>query len=91
MQALNSFNNSCYIPVTEAEIERRRAVKATEKNYSIDQILDKAEQCMEQLDFNSARLFCERSLEMNADHPRALETTGNLLLEFSETEKAKQV
>ena len=37
-----------------------------------------------------AQKFLERALEINADHPRALETTASLLLEAGEIEKAKQ-
>merc|ERR1712130_736572 len=40
--------------------------------------------------YDLAQKFCQRALEQEADHPRALEMTGNLLLELGEVEKAQQ-
>merc|ERR1712018_714 len=58
--------------------------------YSVEDVLDKADEFIEQYNYEMAQKFLERALEINADHPRALETTASLLLEAGEVEKAKQ-
>ena len=58
--------------------------------FSIEEILDKADGFIEEYNYEMAQKFLERALEINADHPRALETTASLLLEAGEIEKAKQ-
>jgi len=42
------------------------------------------------LNYDLAQKFCQRALEMDGDHPRALEMSGNLLLELGQIEKAQQ-
>ena len=49
--------------------------------YSIDDILNQAEQSIEEYNYEMAQKFLERALEINSDHPRALEMTASLLLE----------
>ena len=39
---------------------------------------------MEEYKYELAQKFCQRALELDSDHPRALELTGNLLLELGE-------
>jgi len=58
--------------------------------YSIEDILDKADSFVEEYNYEMAQKFLERALEINPDHPRALETVAMLLLEAGENEKAKQ-
>jgi len=59
-------------------------------SYSIDELLDKAAEMMEEYKYDLAQKFCQRALELNGDHPRALEMCGNLLLEVGQVEKAQQ-
>jgi len=58
--------------------------------YSIDDILNQAEQSIEEYNYEMAQKFLERALEINSDHPRALEMTASLLLEAGKVEQAKQ-
>ena len=58
--------------------------------FSIEEVLDKADSFIEEYNYDMAQKFLERALEINADHPRALETTASLLLEAGQIEKAKQ-
>lgn len=57
--------------------------------YSIDQILDKAESFIEEYNYEMAQKFCQRALEMDADNIRALETCASLLLEAGDVKNAK--
>ncbi|XP_076460484.1 uncharacterized protein LOC143293479 [Babylonia areolata] len=59
-------------------------------SYSIDVLLDKAEKCIDEFNYELAQKFCQRALEQDADNVRALETSGTLLLELGNVEAAKQ-
>ena len=64
-----------------------------EKNlqkFSIDDILDKAEEYIDQFQFPMAQKFCERALEIDGDNVRALETSASLLLEMGNMDAARQ-
>ena len=52
-----------------------------DSKYSIDDILNQAERSIEEYNYDMAQKFLQRALEMNSDHPRALEMTASLLLE----------
>jgi len=69
---------------------RKELDKVAGSNYSIEEILDKATDLLEEYNYELAQKFCQRALEIDGDHPRALEMTGNLLLEVGEIEKAQQ-
>jgi len=58
--------------------------------YSIDQLLDKAADMLNEYKYDLAQKFCQRALELDSDNIRALEMSGNLLLELGEIESAKQ-
>lgn len=62
----------------------------TAPQYSVDKLLDKAEECIDRFEYELAQKFCQRALEIEADNIRALETTGTLLLELGNPEAAKQ-
>ena len=57
--------------------------------FTIDQVLDKANEYMDQYNYEMCQMFCQRALEMDADNVRALELTSTLLLEAGDTENAK--
>jgi len=61
-----------------------------DSKYSIDDILNQAERSIEEYNYDMAQKFLQRALEMNSDHPRALEMTASLLLEAGQVEQAKQ-
>ncbi|XP_060081597.1 uncharacterized protein LOC132560906 [Ylistrum balloti] len=60
------------------------------KKYSVEQLLEKAEDCIDRFEYEVAQKFCQRALEMEPDNILALETTGSLLLELGNQEAAKQ-
>lgn len=57
------------------------AAETRESKFSIDQILEKAQEYLDQYDYEMAQKFCQRAMEMNPDHAKALELTSTLLLE----------
>ena len=74
----NQFNFFYYL--TGIKIEAGQDSTKNSK-YSIDDILNQAEQSIEEYNYEMAQKFLERALEINSDHPRALEMTASLLLE----------
>ena len=66
------------------------AKTTTAPQYSVDKLLDKAEEYIDRFEYELAQRFCQRALEIEADNIRALETTGTLLLELGNPEAAKQ-
>ncbi|TRY79336.1 hypothetical protein TCAL_06603 [Tigriopus californicus] len=70
-------------------LKKGLAVETRESKFSIDQILEKAQENLDQYDYEMAQKFCQRALEMNPDHAKALELTSTLLLEAGEVEDAK--
>jgi len=57
--------------------------------HSIDKLLDKAEQLIDEFNFELAQKFCQRALETEPDNVRALETSASLLLELGNVDGAK--
>lgn len=57
--------------------------------HSMDRLLDKAEQLIDEFNFELAQKFCQRALETEPDNVRALETSASLLLELGNSESAK--
>ena len=50
-----------------------------------------AQEYIDKFEYEMAQKFCQRALEIDHDHIKALETTGALLLELGNTDGAKQV
>ncbi|KAK3741305.1 hypothetical protein RRG08_034350 [Elysia crispata] len=61
----------------------------TPQPHSIEKLLDKAEQLIDEFNYELAQKFCQRALEMEPDNVRALETSSSLLLELGDMESAK--
>jgi len=61
----------------------------TKPKYTVDQLLDKAEEYIDTFEFELAQRFCQRALEQEVDNVRALETSGTLMMEVGQTEQAK--
>jgi len=61
----------------------------SEQTYSIDEILNKAEEFINEYKYEMAQKFCQRALEIDNDNARALELSGGLLLEMGEIESAR--
>ncbi|XP_033116021.1 probable assembly chaperone of rpl4 [Anneissia japonica] len=58
--------------------------------YSVDQIIDKAEECLDTFNFEMAQKYCQKALEIEPDNVRVLEMTGNMLVEIGDIEGAKK-
>jgi len=75
---------------SKAALKRAKQKKqAAVHNYSLDELLGKAADLLDECQFELAEKFCQRALEMDNDHPIALEMCANLLLERGEVEKAQ--
>eukprot|EP00088_Acartia_fossae_P065902 TRINITY_DN813_c0_g1_i1.p1 TRINITY_DN813_c0_g1~~TRINITY_DN813_c0_g1_i1.p1 ORF type:complete len:377 (-),score=93.86 TRINITY_DN813_c0_g1_i1:195-1325(-) len=57
--------------------------------YNINDILDKAEECLDEYKYELAQKFCERALQIDNDNVRALELTSGLLLDMGQVESAQ--
>uniref|UniRef100_UPI00358E591B uncharacterized protein isoform X1 n=2 Tax=Myxine glutinosa TaxID=7769 RepID=UPI00358E591B len=60
-----------------------------EGKYSIAQLLEKVQECIESCDVEMARIFCERALEMAPDDPQVLDIAGSLYAELGLEDKAR--
>merc|ERR1712198_596138 len=74
----------------KAALKRAKQKKqAAVHNYSLEELLGKAADLLDECQFELAEKFCQRALELDSDHPIALEMCANLLLERGEVEKAQ--
>ena len=63
------------------KLAKKKGLLATkDPTYSIDDILNKAEEFMNEYQYETAQKFCQRALEMDCDNVRGLELSGALLL-----------
>ena len=75
---------------SKAALKRAKQKKqAAVHNYSLEELLGKAADLLDECQFELAEKFCQRALELDSDHPIALEMCANLLLERGEVEKAQ--
>ena len=54
-------------------------------------ILYQVDEYIDTFQYEMAQRFCQRALQIEPDNDRVLETSGILLIEVGELEKAKQV
>ncbi|GFO37931.1 upf0661 tpr repeat-containing protein c16d10.01c, partial [Plakobranchus ocellatus] len=73
----------------EASSSAKQEEPKESQSHSISKLLDKAEQLIDQFNYELAQKFCQRALEMEPDNVRALETSASLLLELGNVESAK--
>ncbi|XP_059179305.1 uncharacterized protein LOC131958345 isoform X2 [Physella acuta] len=57
--------------------------------HSVDKLISKAEQLIDEFNYELAQKFCQRALEQEPDNLRALETSASLLIELGNLEAAK--
>uniref|UniRef100_A0A4W3HPD0 Si:dkey-12j5.1 n=1 Tax=Callorhinchus milii TaxID=7868 RepID=A0A4W3HPD0_CALMI len=69
----------------------KKAKKKTEAKYSVQQLLEKAEDCMDNFNFELAQMFCQRALDLEPDNITVLEMMGNIFAELGNSEKAKEI
>ncbi|XP_048008327.1 probable assembly chaperone of rpl4 isoform X1 [Megalobrama amblycephala] len=70
---------------------QERAKKKTAEKYTVDQLLEKTEECIDNFDFDMARLYCQRALDIEPTNLTILDMLGNICAELGDVEKAKQV
>uniref|UniRef100_A0A3Q4AHJ4 Uncharacterized protein n=1 Tax=Mola mola TaxID=94237 RepID=A0A3Q4AHJ4_MOLML len=68
-----------------------KAKKKTSEKYSVQQLLEKTEECVDTFDFEMARLFCQRALDIESDNLQALDMLGHIYSELGDTQKAKGI
>uniref|UniRef100_UPI0037E78378 uncharacterized protein n=1 Tax=Semicossyphus pulcher TaxID=241346 RepID=UPI0037E78378 len=68
-----------------------KAKKKTAEKYSVQQLLEKTEECMDSFDFETAGLFCQRALDVESTNLRALDMLGHICSELGDTQKAKGI
>ncbi|XP_008275291.1 UPF0661 TPR repeat-containing protein C16D10.01c [Stegastes partitus] len=66
-----------------------KAKKKTAEKYSVQQLLEKTEECMDSFDFEMAGLFCQRALDVESTNLQALDMLGHISSELGDTQKAK--
>ncbi|XP_063736251.1 uncharacterized protein si:dkey-12j5.1 isoform X2 [Eleginops maclovinus] len=67
-----------------------KAKKKSAEKYSVLQLLEKTEECMDSFDFEMARLFCQRALDVESSNLQALDMQGHICSELGDTQKAKE-
>ncbi|XP_077382383.1 uncharacterized protein LOC144021951 [Festucalex cinctus] len=68
-----------------------KAKKKTAAKYSVEQLLEKTEECMDSFDYEMAGLYCQRALDLESTNLQALDMLGHISSELGDTEKAKGV
>ncbi|XP_030606092.1 probable assembly chaperone of rpl4 [Archocentrus centrarchus] len=67
-----------------------KAKKKTAEKYSVQQLLQKTEECMDSFDFEMAGLFCQRALDVEPTNLQVLDMLGHIYSELGDTQKAKE-
>ncbi|XP_062277960.1 uncharacterized protein si:dkey-12j5.1 isoform X1 [Scomber scombrus] len=68
-----------------------KAKKKTAEKYSVHQLLEKTEECMDGFDFEMAALYCQRALDLESTNLKGLDMLGHISSELGDTHKAKGV
>ncbi|XP_037532907.1 probable assembly chaperone of rpl4 isoform X2 [Nematolebias whitei] len=68
-----------------------KAKKKSAEKYSVQQLLEKTQECTDSFDFDMASLFCQRALDIDANNLQALDMLGHISSELGNTQKAKEV
>uniref|UniRef100_A0A3Q0S9Z6 Si:dkey-12j5.1 n=1 Tax=Amphilophus citrinellus TaxID=61819 RepID=A0A3Q0S9Z6_AMPCI len=68
-----------------------KAKKKTAEKYSVQQLLQKTEECMDSFDFEMAGLFCQRALDVEPTNLQVLDMLGHIYSELGDTQKAKEI
>ncbi|XP_034408867.1 probable assembly chaperone of rpl4 isoform X3 [Cyclopterus lumpus] len=86
-------NNAGFVGLSPQERMKLRvhekAKKKTAEKYSVLQLLEKTEECMDSFDFEMAGLFCQRALDVESTNLQALDMQGHICSELGDTQKAK--
>ncbi|KAM4687774.1 uncharacterized protein O3C94_006221 [Discoglossus pictus] len=63
----------------------------TAAKYTIEQLLEKTEECLDNFNYELAQMFCQRALDMDPTNLDILDMMGNICMELGNVEKAKQI
>ncbi|KAL1259576.1 hypothetical protein QQF64_010153 [Cirrhinus molitorella] len=66
---------------------QERAKKKTAEKYTIDQLIEKTEESIDNFDFDMARLYCQRALDIEPTNLTLLDMMGNICAELGDIEK----
>ncbi|KAI7806733.1 putative UPF0661 TPR repeat-containing protein C16D10.01c [Triplophysa rosa] len=61
-----------------------KAKKKTAEKYTVDQLLEKTEERIDNFDFDMARLFCQRALDIEPTNLSILDMLGNICAELGD-------
>ncbi|KAM8966666.1 uncharacterized protein RCH25_025319 [Pelodytes ibericus] len=70
---------------------QNKAKNKTAEKYTVEQLLDKTEECVDNFSYDMAQLFCQRALDIDPTNLVILDMMGNICMELDNVEKAKQV
>lgn len=70
---------------------QERVKKKTAEKYTIHQLLEKTEECMDNFDFPMAKMYCQRALDIEPTNLTVLDMLGNICAELGDMDKAKQI
>ncbi|ROJ29189.1 putative assembly chaperone of rpl4 [Anabarilius grahami] len=70
---------------------QERAKKKTAEKYTVDQLLEKTEECIDNFDFDMARLYCQRALDIEPANLTILDMLGNICAELGDSLTAVHV
>uniref|UniRef100_A0A8C8D5F2 Assembly chaperone of rpl4 n=1 Tax=Oncorhynchus tshawytscha TaxID=74940 RepID=A0A8C8D5F2_ONCTS len=70
---------------------QEKAKKKTAEKYTVEQLLEKTEECMDSLEFEMAGRFCQRALEVEPDNLLTLDLLGHIHSELGDTQRAKEI
>ncbi|KAM6910042.1 uncharacterized protein FYW49_012030 [Xenentodon cancila] len=70
---------------------QEKAKKKTAERFSVQQLLEKTQDYMDSFDFEMARLFCQRALDVDSNNLQALDILGHIYSELGDVQKAKGI
>jgi Flp pilus assembly protein TadD len=70
---------------------RNNSSKGLSSQFSASDLLDKADELIDQFQYDLAEKFCQRAVDLEPDNIRAIETRGFLMLQAGDTDQAKAV
>ncbi|XP_028971665.2 probable assembly chaperone of rpl4 [Esox lucius] len=70
---------------------QEKAKKKTAEKYTVEQLLEKTEECMDSLEFEMAGRFCQRALDVEPDNLFTLDLLGHIHSERGDITKATEV
>ena len=66
-------------------------LKISKGKYSVYDLLDRAKKCQENYDYDMAKRYCKRAIEMEPDNVEVLENIGSIFMDFGDWDSAQEV